>query len=1186
MKSVLTLTAATLVILVNGCAVQKKADLEIILKMAATRNAGIAFLEENDLNEAESAFKRLIRIAPDEIMGYANLGLIYLRSRRYAEAEVQFTQALKLDHHNPDVRLNLTEVFKLTDRDEDVLRVLEETIEYSPHHSKTLYRLAQLYLRSNDAEILRRGKEYLTQVVNNLPANIAVRLQLIEILIRGGAGDTALEHLEELRRQMPKMPEESVEFFREAISMLEAFRIDDALLPAMRFHNLVKRTLLYRSGILDLESFRGPFVGSPILTFAQDASFREQAQTAIFRTIRFVDVTSDVGLDVVQSKPEQHDSNADLGAAIAVADYDLDGNPDLYVSMWAPDKNESLGLLLRNESGRFVEYSPEINPFHPGRDLQVIFADYDNDGYLDLFTANSGSNLLLRNNADAGVFHDVAASADVVDSGSSVAGLWADFDHDGDIDLYLASDTTNRFYRNNLDGTFTERSEAMGIGGGDARSRDAAFGDFDDDGDLDLYVVNEDTSNILYTNMRQGRFKDITEESGLTSRGKSGAVTVGDYNNDGSLDFFVTALEDGKYHLYRNTGNGTFHRETRQRELFGSLKHVAGQDAVFFDFDNDGYLDLIVVGRRGVFLFHNDGTGKFEDVSTLLPGNTKSGSKIIAADYDYDGDLDVFIAGWDGAIRLLRNDGGNANRFLKLQLVGLRAGSGKNNYYGIGAKIEVKSEDLYQMRVSTGPTTHFGLGQRLQTDAVRILWPNGVPQNIFYQSGNERAVEEQILKGSCAFLYAWNGREYSFVTDILWRSALGMPLGIMGGTMSYAFSDSTKEYLRIPGQALKAHNGKYAIQITEELWESAYFDALKLIAIDHPETIDVFVDERFMPPPLPPLYIRKVADRRSPISAIDERHTDLLLTIGKKDDVYVSNLVPAGYQGITQQHDIILDLGDLNRDDRIVLFMNGWIFPTDAGINVAIAQSSRILVIPPHLQVLDDKGHWQTVVENLSFPMGKNKYVIIDLSDKFITDDYRVRIRTNMQIYWDYVFFTTEDIDIPIFRSTLEPISADIHYRGFSRPYRKGGRYGPHWFSYGEVTVEPKWRDLVGYYTRYGNVLPLLLESDDKYVIVNSGDEMTIEFDASRLPHLETGWTRDFLLYSDGWLKDGDLNTAKGRTVNPLPFHEMSKYPYDQDESYPQDEEHREYLETYNTREVTTREFRELLLRAAPVPER
>ena len=254
----------------------------------------------------------------------------------------------------------------------------------------------------------------------------------------------------------------------------------------------------------------------------------------------------------------------------------------------------------------------------------------------------------------------------MLDSSLGYAALFADFDHEGDLDLFLATTARNRLYRNNLDGTFTELSKKMGIAGGNVLSRDAIFGDFDEDGDLDLFVVNEDTSNQLYTNLRQGRFLEITETSGLTSDGNSGSATAGDYNNDGFLDLFVTALSNGSNYLYRNNGNGTFEKDVKQIELYQALDNIIGLDVCFFDFDNDGFLDLLVVGEQdekrengsGVRLFHNDGTGSFKDVSTILPPDLTSGYRIAVADYNEDGDMDIFSASIsDHSIAWYENDG-------------------------------------------------------------------------------------------------------------------------------------------------------------------------------------------------------------------------------------------------------------------------------------------------------------------------------------------------------------------------------------------------------------------------------------------------------------------------------------------------------------------------------------------------
>jgi hypothetical protein len=444
-----------------------------------------------------------------------------------------------------------------------------------------------------------------------------------------------------------------------------------------------------------------------------------------------------------------------------------------------------------------------------------------------------------------------------------------------------------------------------------------------------------------------------------------------------------------------------------------------------------------------------------------------------------------------------------------------------------------------------------------------------VPQNIFLPESDQSLIESQVLKGSCPFLYTWNGSEYVFVKDILWRSALGMPMGIMGGTTTYAFADASDDYIKIPGEMLKSRNGKYSLQVTSELWETIYMDKLQLVAVDHPDNTDIYVAEQFSPPPFPGFEMYHVNDCKIPVSAVDSKGNNVLSFIALKDDQYLAGFNPGKYQGITEMHDLILDPGETGVNGHLLLFLNGWVFPTDASINYALSQSSAPKTFPPVIQVMDRKGAWVTVIDNMGFPMGKDKTVIADLSGKFLSSDHRIRIRTNMEIYWDHVFFSNGQAETPVRSTVLNPVAADLHYRGFSESYRKGGRYGPHWFDYAKVTTDPKWRDLSGNYTRYGDVLPLLTQPDNQYIISNAGDEVTVSFNADALPALEKGWKRDFLIRSVGWVKDGDLNTAFGTTVLPLPFHGLSGYPPSEKDVYPDDPELLKYNREYNTRTVT-----------------
>src|SRR6185436_14677434 len=322
----------------------------------------------------------------------------------------------------------------------------------------------------------------------------------------------------------------------------------------------------------------------------------------------------------------------------------------------------------------------------------------------------------------------------------------------------------------------------------------------------------------------------------------------------------------------------------------------------------------------------------------------------------------------------------NSNLAVNVELKGLRTGSGKNNALGIGSKVQLRAGDIYQTRVATGRVTHFGLGKHLKADVLRIEWTNGVPQTVYFPGSDQDVLEREVLKGSCALAYTWDGTRFRFVTDAMWRSALGMPLGLMGSTSAFAPAGASQEYLRIPGDALKPRDGRYVLQLTEELWETAYADQVRLVAVDHPDSVDVFVDERFVPPGPVKLRLFQIAQRSLPVSAVDERGNDVLPALRAVDDLYVSNFTPTRYQGVVEPHDLVMDLGAAAGTPGSYLFLRGWIYPTDASINVALAQQSSIKLIAPSLEVRDANGRWKTAIASLGFPSGKDKTMAIDLA--------------------------------------------------------------------------------------------------------------------------------------------------------------------------------------------------------------
>ena len=1168
--------------LVVACESEEEKNRKMEVQLMSTQTLGLAYLEEMKLQEAETEFKKFIELAPDEKLGYANLGLVYLRMGQYEEAEKRLSEAKALDKSDPDVNLLLATAYRLQGRNQDAIRVLEETLESNPGHPKVLFELCELYGADQDEAALKKRQTYLEQLAGQTPGNLVPMILLIESSIKLENADRALAELEKLPAQFPEFPAESMPFYRQTLETLQAGDTGPALIPFTVFHNYQKVTYPYQAGMTDLKGPGESALGIPLINYSETTAMSGEMEGDILESIQFTEVAASAGLRFESLGNEE--GKAEFPVHHAVGDYDGDGDMDLYIGRKDDVNGEFKSYLFQNELGRYQDFASAYGIKDNPKENRAAFADFDNDGFLDmLILIKDGA--VLYHNAGKGNFVNMTEEAGLSTLKGGSSPLFVDLDHDGDLDLFQARDGLNQVFLNTGDSSFKQVEDQMGLGGApDTETNEAIFGDFDDDGDLDLYLVNANAPDLLAWNQRQGAFKTVEMSGELDVPVGSKAAVAGDFNNDGLLDLALVNNSNSPLLLLENLGEGAFKSRSDLEADFQDLRGADISDLEVIDFDNDGYLDLVLAGAskteadRGVYLYHNKGNGSFENLSQLLPEGPFGTSQISTFDYNEDGDSDLLLSGTKGEIFLLRNDGGNRNHYLNMKLVGLRTGSAKNNYFGIGSKVEMRAGDLYQSTVVTQPEITFGLGNRSKADVIRITWTNGVPQNIVLPDANQNLIEEQTLKGSCPFLYTWNGEEYVFVKDITWRSALGMPLGIMGENMSYAFADASNDYLLIEGENLKPKDGRYSLKITSELWETIYMDRLRLVVVDHPDSVEVFVPEQFSPPPFPGMELHQVADKVYPVGAVAGKGLDVLDLVTSKDDRYVSQFHKGKYQGLAEMHELVIDPGPEVDLKNLKLFMRGWIFPTDASINVALSQSDALSLRPPSLEVLDQNGNWRTVIDQIGFPMGKDKTVIVDLSGKITSKDRRIRIQTNMEIYWDEIFFSSGTVEAPLHTTILDPDDADLQYRGFSRSFRKGGRHGPHWFDYASVSKEPKWNDLTGNYTRFGDVLELLKQADNQYVISNAGDEMSVHFDAKKLPKLQKGWKRDFLIHSVGWVKDGDMNTAEGSTVEPLPFHGMKSYPPGSDDTYPRTPELLEYQKNYNTRVIGRESGKESLI--------
>ncbi|HKE88749.1 MAG TPA: FG-GAP-like repeat-containing protein, partial [Gemmatimonadales bacterium] len=601
------------------------------------RTLGLAYLRDGQLAQAESAFQKVIDMAPGQALGYANLGLVQLRQGRYTDAEREIKKAAGLDTASDDIALMLATVYRLTERPGDARHEVERVLRRSPTDLRALYTVVQL---SPDSAAL-----YLGKIVNRTPANIAARLELIDALLAQGAADSSAALLEGLERQLPELPRETTRYFRQALAQARAGHASRAAQPETSFHHLMQMTAAYQAALEHLRSANGVLVGTPILSFSPNMGSPTIGTKAVVAAVRFADVTAAAGLDGVPALTDSGDQ------AFAVGDYDGNGSEDVFVG----------GHLFRNELGRSADVTTSAGIVLPGGDRPVAatFGDYDNDGRLDLFVSTTRGAVLFRNVSDS-TFSNITAQAGLAGVPRAVTALFLDLDHDGDLDLFLAAPEGDRAYRNVLDGPFQDmtadivpplpkgegdrgRGQTSSNGeGGLTGSKDAAFGDFDDDGHTDLLLLGQDGRVRLLHNAGQGHFTDATAASGLGAGGPAhaGAIAVGDYDNDGNLDVLVASQDGAAPLLYHNKGDGTFEVDARGSASLKALQGGPAYGATFFDFDNDGYLDLAVAGRR-VMLFHNDGAGRFLDRSGVLPRDLGSARKVAAVDWDHDGDLDL-----------------------------------------------------------------------------------------------------------------------------------------------------------------------------------------------------------------------------------------------------------------------------------------------------------------------------------------------------------------------------------------------------------------------------------------------------------------------------------------------------------------------------------------------------------------
>ncbi|MCZ6689816.1 MAG: FG-GAP-like repeat-containing protein [Planctomycetota bacterium] len=1097
---------------------------------------GLAWTEDElKQKEALESFKALIKKMPDEPAGYINAGVALLRDSQLEGDPVSFAdKALKLDPESAHA-WGIIGFAAYGRRDVNgAAEALSKAIKLNPNIPEFRYRLVRAWAMEagRRPELREKMATHLEALRTLLPDNILVRVELAETLRAIGDLDGALAQLAYFDDLLPLLGEQPNQMHALAVAALKKGDAKKARGPVLMFQNVLKAQPIYRQAV---EQVKPALDGVEVRILSKEAMGRVPvASPPAAIPVKFVAASYPVP-----------------GAkAMALLDVNGDGHDDLYVA-------GAKGHLLVNKDGKL---SPSGKETPPGDGISsAIACDLDNDEDIDLILSNEEGLQILLNDGSGGFEEETPENITEAGKGGAFVRP-VDYDHDGDLDLFIGrASGPNRLMRNHGDGTYAEKAAPAKIAGGGGGVR-AAFGaDLDNDGDLDVLVLDMAGGLTLYGNLRQGQFEP---ETVAIEGGPASAFAVADLDNDGRLDivaagaaiWLIGGLEGGKFEA---------RGEITLPQGFEPKKVAA------IDYDNDGFQDLAVAGQGGLVLFRNVGPGRFESAPGAVPESSAL-TDLSVSDMDRDGDLDLVVLGAEG-VKVLINEGGNKNHWVDLRFRGLEnvSSQGRTNRFALGARAEIRAGDLYHAQTVEGSFCHFGIGSRKKVEAVRIIWANGIPGNEFDLEEGVDVRHDEILRGSCPFLYTWDGERFVFITDVLG----GSPLGLRIDEQRFAWIDS-EDHLKIRGDQLKPKDGEYVLQMTEELQEVTFYDQAELLVVDHPSEAQIFSSEKWAPPPFSPHQIHSMKALRPLAGALDTRGNDVLDALMEEDGNYVADFRRANYLGIVTPHTLTLDLGDLKGAKRIRLVLTGWMhWPDSSTANLSIAQNSNHEFRPPSLWVPDGSGGWKMAMGWFGGPAGKTKTVVHDLTGMFPSGDFRARIETNLEIYWDQILVSTETGDGPTRVTRLKPSAADIHYRGYSRLYRKG-KHSPHLFDYDQVTRESRWRDMEGYCTRYGDVTDLTQEPDNRFVIIGAGDEMTLRFDAKAAPPLPEGWTRDFILRSVGWVKDGDPNTVSSQTVGPLPFHGMSGYPYGPDEAYPDDAEHREFLKEYNTRWMDQAGFR------------
>jgi len=1155
------LLSALLVVACVGCGSEGKLPDRSSKLYADTVSAfyiGLAALQVGDDVHAENKLSEVTQLVPPEPAGWANWGVLALRQRKLDTAALRLDRARTLAPQNDHIYDLLGVLESSRGHSAEAIANWRKATEINPRNYRAAYNLAEEIERQGGPNADAEFQDLIQKILVAQPDNLAAFLELSRVAAKRGDTSTLQSTIGKIGARSASWPPEVQQQF-EAVKAAAAS-------PDPR--SAATRTTFLRNTLMRVPEFRESLaiLKAPAGEEAEPFTHFLRLESPVFAPAPADTSLAFTSQPIATSTATPTASHWNWVGAIALG------------SAGAPVVAEANGREVRLTTGALLPFPGGPSTVPPTAD-GILQMDFNYDFKTDLVLAGAGGVRLMRQD-DPKKFTDVTSKTKLPKdiTNASYTGAWAvDIEADGDLDIVLgANDGLPLVLRNNGDDTFTPIHPFPDVSG----LLGFAWADFDGDGNADAALIDAQGRLHIFHNERQGQFREVPLPTGFAS---IKAINVGDPDNDGVLDLLAVqsdgAITSVSYSEQKRWTVSEIARVPNPASyLSGAVRLLVA------DLDNNGGLDMLLSpvpqdpahSTLRPLIWLADKNRRF----VLMEHVATPAVVLDVADLTSNGRLDLLGFSADGQLVQAANRGSKNYHWQVVRPHAKQAvGDQRINPFGVGGEIEIRSGLLVQKQPIDGPQVHFGLGNQASAEVVRVVWPNGTVRAEFGVQADQEVVTEQRLKASCPFLFAYNGKHMEFVKDAVpWGSAIGLRINTLGS----AKVATTGEWYKIRRDQLIPHDGYYDLRITAELWEVYYYDYIGLMTVDHPPGTEIFVDERFsIPPPKPGFTI--VETPRKIAHATDDNGKDVTAIVDTLDGNALDSFGQGQFQGITRDHYLEVDLGDdAPKSGPLYLIAQASIHDTESSLNVAITQGNRWHAQGMSVEVPDGHGGWAVAQSNLGFPAGRKKTVLFNLTNIFRPGTPRhVRLRTNLEIYWDCIEWAKGLPDAPVKTTRLDPNFADLHYRGYSvinRP--EVGPPAPEIPDYDTILgTKQRWRDLTGYYTRYGDVRELLTKIDDRYVIVASGDEMSLRF--AEQPPPPAGWQRDFVLSGDGWIKDGDFNTTFSKTNLPLPYHAKDEYitPPGRLEDEWVYRHHPEDWQNYHTRYVTPDVFQNALRR-------